>query len=80
MHRRAGAGAPEHARSRGELPGRTDIDLLLDVLTGAVYGRLRECPEPLDRDWVRRVIRLVLAGVGAGGSRPTSRPRGSSRS
>ena len=34
----------EHARRRGELPRRTDIDLLLDVLTGAVYGRLRECP------------------------------------
>jgi hypothetical protein len=63
----------EHARRRGELPPRTDVELLLDVLTGAVYGRLRECPAPLDRAWVRRVIRLVLAGVAAGGLRPAAR-------
>jgi AcrR family transcriptional regulator len=74
MHRRPARVLLEHARDRGELPRRTDVDLLLDVLTGAVYGRLRECPDPLDRDWVRRVIRLVLSGVTA----PT-RSRGSAR-
>jgi AcrR family transcriptional regulator len=81
MHRQPARVLLQHARTRGELPRRTDIDLLLDVLTGAVYGRLRECPEPLDRDWVRRVIRLVLSGVGAPGgpSWPASRPRGSAR-
>jgi AcrR family transcriptional regulator len=57
----------EGARRRGELPRRADLDLLLDVLTGAVYGRLRECPTPLEPEWVRRVIRLVLSGVAAGG-------------
>jgi hypothetical protein len=56
----------EHARRRGELPRRTDLTLLLDVLIGAVYARLREANAPLHRDWVRRVIRLVLAGVSAG--------------
>jgi len=65
MHRRPARRLLARARDRGELPPRTDLDLLLDVLTGAVYGRLRECPEPLDADWVRRVIRLVLSGVGA---------------
>ena len=75
MHRRPARILLEHARTRGELPAGTDVDLLLDVLTGAVYGRLRECPEPLDAGWVRRVIRLVLSGVGA----PTV-PRGSVRS
>jgi AcrR family transcriptional regulator len=75
MHRQPARVLLEHARARGELPRRTDLDLLLDVLTGAVYGRLRECPEPLDADWVRRVIRLVLSGVGApGGPRGSSRP------
>ena len=74
MHRRPARVLLERARARGELPRRTDLDLLLDVLTGAVYGRLRECPEPLDADWVRRVIRLVLSGVGA-----PSRSRGPSR-
>jgi AcrR family transcriptional regulator len=81
MHRQPARVLLERARARGDLPLPTDVELLLDVLTGAVYARLRECPEPLDRDWVRRVIRLVLSGVGAPGgrSRPTSRPRGSSR-
>ena len=65
MHRTPARRLLEHARQRGELPRRADLDLLLDVLTGAIYGRLRECPEPLDPDWVRRVIRLVLSGVGA---------------
>ena len=65
MHRTPARRLLEHARRRGELPRGTDVELLLDVLTGAIYGRLRECPGPLDPDWVRRVIRLVLSGVGA---------------
>jgi AcrR family transcriptional regulator len=63
----------ERARRRGALPRRADIELLLDVLTGAVYGRLRECAAPLEREWVRRVIRLVLSGVAAGGTRSAAR-------
>ena len=74
LHRTPARRLLEHARRRGELPRGTDIGLLLDVLTGAIYGRLRECPDPLDPDWVRRVIRLVLSGVGA-----PSRPRSVSR-
>jgi AcrR family transcriptional regulator len=65
MHRTPARRLLEHARRRGELPRATDVELLLDVLTGAIYGRLRECPGPLDPDWVRRVVRLVLSGVGA---------------
>jgi AcrR family transcriptional regulator len=72
MHRRPARLLLEHARDRGELPRRTDLDLLLDVLTGAVYGRLRECPEPLDADWVRRVVHLVLSGVRAPRPAPPS--------
>ena len=53
----------ERARRRGELPERIDIELLLDVLTGTIHGRLRDCPRPLDEQWVRRVVRLVLAGA-----------------
>ena len=73
MHRAPARKVLEHAKRRGELPRDTDVGLLLDVLTGAIYSRLRECPDPLDPDWVRRVIRLVLSGVVA--PRP-SRPRG----
>jgi len=75
MHREPARRLLDHARRRGELPRRTDVDLLLDVLTGAVYSRLRECAFPLDPDWVRRVIRLVLSGVGAPSRlRSVSRP------
>jgi AcrR family transcriptional regulator len=70
MHRAPARKVLEHAKRRGDLPRETDVGLLLDVLTGAIYSRLRECPDPLDPDWVRRVIRLVLSGVGA-----PSRPR-----
>jgi AcrR family transcriptional regulator len=74
MHRAPARRLLEHARRRGEVPRPTDVGLLVDVLTGAIYSRLRECPDPLDPDWVRRVIRLVLSGVGA-----PSRPRSVSR-
>ena len=74
LHRAPARKVLEHAKRRGELPRETDLGLLLDVLTGAIYSRLRECPDPLDPDWVRRVIRLVLSGVGA-----PSRPRSVSR-
>ena len=63
LHRAPARKILEHARRRGDLPARTDIELVLDVLTGTIYGRLRECPQPLDPNWVRRVVRLVLAGV-----------------
>jgi AcrR family transcriptional regulator len=62
-----------HARRRGDLPRRTDIDLLLDILTGTIYGRLRDSPHPLDPQWVRRVVRLVLSGAAAGPR--SNRPR-----
>ena len=34
---------------------------MLDVLIGTVYTRLRESAGPLDEEWVRSVVRLVLA-------------------
>ena len=59
---------PARARACGAAScrARTDLDLLLDVLTGAIYGRLRECPDPLEPDWVRRVIRLRACQVWRG--------------
>src|SRR4029453_13389346 len=57
----------ERARRRGALPKRVDVELLLDILTGTIYGRLRERPGPQDPQWVRRVVRLVLSGAAAGG-------------
>jgi AcrR family transcriptional regulator len=54
------------ARRRGDLPPEADIELMLDVLIGTVYTRLRDSPRPLDEKWVRSVVRLVLAAVGRG--------------
>jgi AcrR family transcriptional regulator len=65
----------EHARRRGDLPKRVDIELMLDVLTGTIYGRLRECPRPLDPQWVKRVVRLVLAGAASNGRTRDDQPR-----
>src|SRR6478735_11259258 len=62
-HRAPARSVLERARKRGDLPRRADIDLLLDVLIGTVHGRLRDCPHPLDPQWVRKVVRLVLAGA-----------------
>ena len=62
-HRAPARAVLEHAQRRGELSKRVDIELLLDVLTGTIHGRLRDCPRPLDREWVKRVVRLVLAGA-----------------
>ena len=62
-HRAPARAVLEHARRRGELPKRVDIELLLDILTGTIHGRLRDCPRPLDQEWVKRVVRLVLAGA-----------------
>ena len=68
-HRAPARRVLEHARRRGDIPKRADIELLLDILTGTIYGRLRECPRPLDPQWVRRVVRLVLAGAANGRAR-----------
>jgi AcrR family transcriptional regulator len=64
----------ERARRRGDLPRRVDTELLLDILTGTINTRLRECPDPLDPRWLRRVVRLVLSGAIAGGRARTHRP------
>jgi AcrR family transcriptional regulator len=66
-HRAPARRVLEHARRRGDLPKRIDIELLLDVLTGTINARLRERPGPLDPNWVGRVVRLVLAGAIAPG-------------
>lgn len=55
----------KRAVARGELPPTTDLDLLLDVLTGAVLTRIRQRPGPLDGAWLARVVDFALAGAGA---------------
>ncbi len=62
-HRAPARAVLENARRRGDLPRSADVELLLDILIGTIHGRLRDCPHPLDPQWVRRVVRIVLAGA-----------------
>ncbi len=48
---------------RGELPADTDLDLLLDVLYGAIYMRFLIRHDALSESYVRNVCRLVLDGA-----------------
>jgi AcrR family transcriptional regulator len=58
------------AQARGELPpepdpeeaGRT-VDLIFDVVAGAVVHRTLVSAEPADEDWVRRFTRVLLLGI-----------------
>jgi AcrR family transcriptional regulator len=54
---------------RGELSPSLDLDLVLDVLYGAIYMRFLIRHDELTEDYVKEVCQLVLGNV-AGNSRP----------
>jgi AcrR family transcriptional regulator len=68
------------AIARGELPPSLDVDLFLDVVTGAVLTRVRNHRGPLDADWLARVIDFTLAAARAPASTPASRLSSAHRS
>jgi AcrR family transcriptional regulator len=49
--------------ARGELPVRTDVDLVLDLLGGLVYFRVLVADKPPDDTVVATVVDTVLAGI-----------------
>ncbi|MFF0226740.1 TetR/AcrR family transcriptional regulator [Streptomyces sp. NPDC004629] len=60
------------AQGRGELPPQPDpaeaartIDLIFDVVAGAVVHRTLVSAEPADPDWVRDFTRVLLHGLSA---------------
>ncbi|GAB2936867.1 TetR/AcrR family transcriptional regulator [Streptomyces heilongjiangensis] len=56
------------AQARGELPPESDpttVDLIFDVVAGAVVHRTLVSAEPADERWVRAFTRLLLVGLGA---------------
>jgi hypothetical protein len=62
----------ERGVTRGEVPAEADLELLLDVLTGAVVTRIRQGSGPLDSAWLARVIDFTLAAAGAAPAASTS--------
>jgi AcrR family transcriptional regulator len=60
------------AQARGELPPQTDpaeaartVDLIFDVVAGAVVHRTLVSAEPADEEWVRSFTRGLLLGLTA---------------
>ena len=58
------------AQARGELPTETDpaqtartVDLIFDVVAGAVVHRTVVSAEPADEEWVRGFTRVLLLGL-----------------
>ncbi|MEV6836418.1 TetR/AcrR family transcriptional regulator [Streptomyces sp. NPDC051133] len=59
------------AQSRGELPPEPDpqeaartVDLIFDVVAGAVVHRTLVSGQPADEEWVRRFTEVLLSGLG----------------
>ncbi|MFJ9742469.1 TetR/AcrR family transcriptional regulator [Streptomyces sp. NPDC101166] len=60
------------AQRRGELPPETDpleatrtVDLIFDVVAGAVVHRTLVSDEPADEEWVRSFTKVLLGGLGS---------------
>ncbi|MEV1069770.1 TetR/AcrR family transcriptional regulator [Streptomyces sp. NPDC050263] len=58
------------AQARGELPPETDaaeaartVDLIFDVVAGAVVHRTLVSAEPADEEWARSFTRLLVTGL-----------------
>jgi AcrR family transcriptional regulator len=60
----------ERAISRGELPGGSDPELIMDMLFGPLYHRYLNGHLPLDQSFATGVARMVAAGATAGAAIP----------
>jgi AcrR family transcriptional regulator len=60
----------ERAILRGEIPGDSDVDVLMDMLYGPAYHRLLQGHLPLTEGFVQQVVAVVVAGAKAGAAVP----------
>lgn len=68
----------ERAQQRGELPADAAdpeedarlVDLIFDVIAGAVVHRTLVSAEPVDAEWARRFTTLLLHGLSAAAASP----------
>ncbi|CAL9586842.1 putative HTH-type transcriptional regulator [Streptomyces sp. enrichment culture] len=63
------------AQARGELPAEADVDraartvdLIFDMVAGAVVHRTLVSAEPADEEWVHGFTRVLLSGLASAGS------------
>ncbi|HEY5936990.1 MAG TPA: TetR/AcrR family transcriptional regulator [Kofleriaceae bacterium] len=63
------------AVARGDLPARTDTEILLELVRYAIDGRVTTARGRLDATWLRTVIRTIVAGARAGTLVPPTRSR-----
>ncbi|GEC10439.1 transcriptional regulator [Streptomyces spinoverrucosus] len=69
------------AQGRGELPPETaseeaarTVDLIFDIVAGAVVHRTLVSAEPADEEWVRGFTQVLLTGLAGAGEEPASPP------
>jgi len=55
--------ALERARFRGELPMKFDIELAIDIMSGAIWYRLLLGHAPLNDAYADAIVRTVLDGL-----------------
>jgi AcrR family transcriptional regulator len=69
------------AQKRGELPPEADpeeaartVDLIFDMVAGAVVHRTLVSAEPADEEWVRNFARVLLTGLASANPASPSQP------
>jgi len=63
------AGILRRAQERGEVADNVDVELVVDLLTGAIMYRLYFSGARVDEDVIRRLLEGVLVAIGADGAR-----------
>jgi AcrR family transcriptional regulator len=59
----------ERALARGELPKGSDLELIAAALLGPIHTRVHWKRDVVSDDFIRRLVKLVVAGATAGGAR-----------
>ena len=52
--------------ARRQLPARTEVEMVVDMILGTLVTRFVRLKHPIDLGYVRRVIATILAGVRTG--------------
>jgi AcrR family transcriptional regulator len=67
--------AVQRAIARGEVPARTDADLIFELMTGAINEPFVRVTHAVDERFITGMVELVLAGAVHGGAALPAEPR-----